>query len=177
MSEIAKLREQFNRVSADLADAKKQYNYKDPTVTDRVIDSAKRVAPTFAEEATKEATAGMAANALVTGNPLQMTPQGAVAAMMPMLHNYGEGDPRVESYKEIPAPPNISLEPVLPIQIPVGDIAKGANDIFFQTMMGGKNMIQDAGNAVGDLISVKPAADHYPTDAQDYYRMDSKSTR
>ena len=175
MSEIAKLREQFNRVSADLADAKKQYNYKDPTVTDRVIDSAKRVAPTFAKEVAKEATAGMTTNALVAGNPLKMTPQGAVATMLPMVHNYGQGDPFVEGYKSLPAPPNISLEPILPVQLPVGDFVKGFNDIFFQTVMGGKNILRDASSAVGLLQ--KPATDQYPEDPYDYYRMDSKSTR
>ena len=177
MSEIAKLREELNRVSADLADAKKQYNDEDPTVADRVIDSAKRVAPNFAKETAKEAIAGMSTNALVVGNPLQATPQGAAAALLPMLHNYGQGDPVVEGYKSIPAPPNISLEPILPAQIPVGDFAKGVNNMFFQTMMGGKNMLQDAGNAVGSLISVEPATDQYPKDPQDYYRMDSKSTK
>ena len=177
MSEIAKLREQLNRVSADLADAKKQYNYKDPTVADRVIDSAKRVAPTFAKEVAQEANLGMTTNALVAGNPLKMTPQGAVATMLPMVHNYGQGDPFVEGYKSIPAPPNISLEPILPTQIPIGDFAKSVNNMFFQTMMGGKNILQDAGNAVGSLISVEPATDQYPNDPQDYYRMDSKSTK
>lgn len=128
----------------------------------------------LAKEGAKEATAGMTTNALVAGNPLKMTPQGAVATTLPMLHSMGAGDPRVEAYKQIPAPPNLSLEPVLPVQIPLGDMAKGINNAFFQTGMGAKNMIQDAGNAFMGMLKAQPG--QYP-EGLGVTTADSQSTK
>jgi hypothetical protein len=134
------------------------------------FDTLKQAAIETAKESPKEALAFGGTNALVAGNPLKATPQGFAASILPSLHNYGQGDPMVEAYKQVPAPPNIPLGDS-GLQIPIGDAVKGFNNIAFQTMNGGKNMVQDAGRALGGMLQVQPG--QYP---QDYVGADSKST-
>jgi len=172
--------EEFEVSAEDLAEyaAARQALAESPEWADRKREIGIEVGfdtlKTMAIEGGKEAIAGMATNALVAGNPMQMTPQGAVASTLPMLHAMGAGDPQVEAYKQVPAPPNLSLEPILPVQIPVGDMAKGVNNAFFQTAIGGKNMIQDAGNALMSVLQVQPG--QYP-EGLGVTTADSQSTK
>ena len=132
----------------------------------------------------------------VTGS----TPAGIAASLLPMAMANGQprgdgsiGDQVVlgqQAIQQAPAPPhdilrdgasgsgNISLEPILPIQLPFGDVIRGFNTGAAEAGVGVARLPGDIVNGLTALLPQgSPDTFQSPMQREDYYRNDSQSTR
>lgn len=132
----------------------------------------------------------------VTGS----TPAGVAASLVPMAMANGQprgdgsmGDQVVlgqQAIQQAPAPPhdilrdgasgsgNISLEPILPVQLPFGDMARAFNSGAAEAGVGVARLPGDIVNGLTALLPQgSPDTFQSPMQREDYYRNDSQSTR
>jgi len=72
----------------------------------------------------------------VASTAMRLTPQGLVASTIPMFEGAGSMTETGQAIANRPPTPNMSLEPILPIQLPTGALADTVNRGFANTVLG-----------------------------------------